>query len=124
MREHAAQLPRLPGYSDYAVQSPQPAELSTRYLGSANIRYAHGDKWLILRGRSLEQYGFEQYHALCELLRGHEAFQGRHCCWGDDFIFHCAGEAEGPGNASTWRKVGTHHHLTVVLRLLATAGAP
>jgi hypothetical protein len=107
------------------VQSPAPASAEALlHLGSANIRYTEAEQWLVLRGRSIARFGFEQYHALSAFLIRHQAFRGRDFSWGDGYIFECAGEVETSGNASTWRRVGTSHHLAVVLNQLASLPSP
>jgi hypothetical protein len=81
--------------------------------------YTAQDDWLIVKGRNVRQYGFDQYFELCRALVGRPEYYGRDFSWGDNFIAQCATRELGPGNATTWRKVGTNHHLTVVVRALA-----
>ena len=109
-------------YGDYAIAHPIPKELDPRTMRmSANIRYTSVDDWLIIKGRNVRQYGFEQYFELCRVLVGRPEYSGRGFSWGDNFIEQCAQGMQGPGNATTWRKVGTNHHLTLVVRALANA---
>jgi len=107
-------------FGDYAIAHPIPRELDPRTMRmSANIRYTAPDDWLIVKGRNVRQYGFEQYFDLCRLLTQRQEYSGRQFSWGDNFIFECAAGTAGPGNATTWRKVGTNHHITMVVRSLA-----
>ena len=107
-------------FGDYAIAHPTPKELDPRTMRmSANIRYTTPDNWLIVKGRNVRQYGFDQYFALCKELINRPEYCGRQFSWGDKYIEDCANEMTGPGNATTWRKVGTNHHLTLVLQELS-----
>lgn len=107
-------------FGDYAIAHPVPKELDPRVmLMSANIRYTTPRSWLIVKGRNVRQYGFDQYFELCKALVDRPEYSGRIYSWGDRFISDCANEITGPGNATTWRKVGTNHHLTLVAREIA-----
>jgi hypothetical protein len=85
---------------------------------SASIRYTTRDAWLILKGRNVRQYGFDQYRELSRELVQRPEYNAAQYSWGDGFIKECADGRSGTGNATTWRKVGTNHHLTLVSRLL------
>lgn len=107
-------------YSDYAIANPVSKELDPRTMRmSANIRYATEDHWLIVKGRNVRQYGFSQYFELSEALVKRPEYYGRNFSWGDTYIDDCALAMKGPGNATTWRKVGVNHHLTLVAKQLA-----
>jgi Beta protein len=118
-------LARLPIYGDYSIQCTQPATPEeSMHMGSANIRYTADDHWLVLRGRGLRQHGYEQYHELARVLTRQNCYTGRTFSWGDNYIFDCAGEAETTGNQTTWRKVGTSHHMAMVLKQLTSPRVP
>lgn len=107
-------------FGDYGIAHPVPKELDPRTMRmSANIRYTAPNTWLIVKGRNVRQYGFDQYFDLCRTLTERREFCGRDFSWGDNYIAECADGMVGPGNATTWRKVGTNHHLTTVTRELA-----
>jgi hypothetical protein len=107
-------------FGDYAIAHPIPKELDPRIMQmSASIRYTTPDDWLVVKGRNVRQYGFDQYFELCKTLVGRPEYSGRDFSWGDGYIDDCAAGMTGPGNATTWRKVGTNHHLTLVTRELA-----
>jgi len=109
-------------FGDYAIAHPIPKELDPRVmLMSANIRYTAARNWLIVKGRNVRQYGFEQYFELCRELVQLPEYSGRPFSWGDQYISDCADGMVGPGNATTWRKVGTNHHLTLVAKQLANS---
>ncbi len=107
-------------FGDYAMAHPVAKTLDPRTMRmSANIRYTTQDEWLVIKGRNVRQYGFNQYFDLCRLLVERPEYSGRTYSWGDGYITDCAEATQGPGNATTWRKVGVNHHLTLVTRELA-----
>jgi len=110
-------------FGDYAISHPIPKELDPRIMRmSASIRYSTQTSWLVLKGRNVREYGFEQYFELSSLLVQRPEFAGADFSWGDAYIQKCARHESGPGNATTWRKVGTNHHLTLVARQLEGEG--
>jgi len=110
-------VPRLPTFGDYAVQHPEPPELPPFIRMTANIRYTTDNHWLIAKGRVLNSANRakDQYPLLCQQLIKHQAYCGKSFSWGDEYIYKCAHNQGGPGNATTWRHVGTSHHLAFVV---------
>lgn len=109
-------------FGDYAISSPVFKALDPRVMRmSANIRYTTEDEWLIIKGRNVRQYGFSQYFELCQALVERPEFSGAPFSWGDEYILGCAERRVGPGNATTWRKVGVNHHIALVARALASS---
>jgi hypothetical protein len=101
-------------FGDYGIAHPVTKELDPRTMRmSASIRYTTAKNWLVLKGRNVRQYGFDQYFDLCKELVGRPEYLSDFS-WGDGYIFDCAEGVTGPGNATTWRKVGTNHHITLV----------
>ncbi|WP_245913833.1 beta family protein [Nannocystis exedens] len=97
------------------------------YAGAANIRYTLDDAWLIKRGRKVTgpQYGgFGQYVKLSQSLIADPRYCGADFSWGDRYIHECANGEVGTGNMTTWRSVGTNHHIRYVLKQLASLSAP
>ena len=88
---------------------------------SASVRYTANEYWLVLKGRNLRDHGYEQFHDVCRELIEKLEYSGRSFSWGDGYIDDCANEIAGTGNLTTWRKVGTSHHLAFVLRQISTA---
>jgi hypothetical protein len=102
-------------FGDYGIANPVTKELDPRTMRmSASIRYTTPKNWLVLKGRNVRQYGFDQYFELCKELVGRPEYKGRDFSSGDKYIADCAEGMTGPGNATTWRKVGTNHHITLV----------
>lgn len=111
---------RKPIFSDYGICGVFPPPTYQPYMVmSANIRYTADDNWLIFRGHSVKKEGFEQFHYLCEKITEHDAYKGERFSSGDKHIAKCAKMECGPGNATTWRTVGTSHHIALVLEQLA-----
>ena len=109
-------------FGDYAMAHPVSKTLDPRTMQmSANIRYTTDDAWLIVKGRTVKKYGFGQYFDLCRELIEREEYCGRTFSWGDGYITDCAEATQGPGNATTWRKVGVNHHLTLLSRELSNS---
>lgn len=109
------EIKRLPSFGDYGIQHPDLLELDWRIIPRVpNIRYTLPFEWLIIRGGSTKKYGSRQTHQLSRDLLSMPEYYGGTFCWGDNYISLCAQEADGPGNMTTWRKVGTNHHLTLV----------
>lgn len=108
-------VPRKPSFGDYAIQHPEPVEVDPRIMMmSASVRYTIENEWLILKAKSVRRHGSEQYHQICKALVSDPRYYGEMFSWGDYQIWKCAKKLTGPGNATTWRKVGTSHHFNVV----------
>lgn len=116
-------IPRLPTYGDYCVASPSTTGevIDPRVMRmSANLRYTLDTTWLLLKGRNVREHGYEQFQDLCRRLVDTDFFRGKDFSWGDNYIYEAANKLAGPGNASTWRKVGTSHHLALVKHQIAS----
>jgi Beta protein len=116
----AQELPRRPAFADYAVQHPEPEEVDPRLMKmSAAVRYATSSEWLILKKKNVRDHGFEQFHEIAADLIGRSEFRGAAFSAGDAAIHACASETSGPGNATTWRKIATNHHIETVVDQIA-----
>jgi T4 beta protein len=114
-------LPRLPTFGDYGINHPEFDEVDPRIVRmSANLRYTVERDWLIFKGRNVKNYGYEQFNELCRRLVSRPEYSQAKFSWGDEYISLCALNLDGPGNATTWRKVGTSHHLTYVAEQIAS----
>lgn len=87
---------------------------------SASIRYTCESAWLVLKGRNVRDHGYEQFHDMCRDLVQRQEYSGRHFSWGDEYIDECAARRVSKGSLTTWRKVGTSHHLAFVVGQIAT----
>ena len=118
------EIDRLPSFADYGVQHPDLLDLDWNAISLvSNIRYTLSAEWLIVRGGSNKTHGWDQSHQLSRELIAMPEYYGASFCWGDRYIDDCAKEIVGPGNMTTWRKVGTNHHLTLVSSQIAKTDA-
>jgi len=111
---------RLPAYGDYTIAHPNlPPEGRATIL--AQLRYATPDTWIIWKGRNVftDPNGFDQFFAICANLVGRAEYRGADFSWGDAEISQKAANAGSSGNAETWRKIGTNHHIETVLEQIA-----
>lgn len=109
-------------FGDYGVSHPDPPpDIDPRLMRpSANIRYTTSEAWMVLKGSNVRENGFEQFHSLSEQIIGSEEFRGRDFSWGDNYIADCAIRQATTGNLTTWRRVGTNHHISVVVEQLSS----
>lgn len=111
---------RIPTFGDYGIANPVILDLDWRIIPLiANIRYTLAKEWLIIRGRDQKKHGGDQGYQLSEILVKSSDYCGPDYCWGDRYISDCAKGLVGPGSLTTWRKVGTNHHLTFVTEQIA-----
>lgn len=102
---------RIPTFGDYVIAHPKVIEMDMRLIKpSATIRYAINDNWCIVKGKSFRD-NRTQYHELCKKLVVSPHFFSADFSYGDDYIQKCAEKKEGCGTLSTWRQVGTTHHI-------------
>jgi hypothetical protein len=108
-------LQRIPTFGDYAIAHPDLLEADWRkFKLSGSIRYTLEKDWLIVKGGSIEKHEFKQFHKLANQLSNRTDFYGADFSWGDKYIAKCATKQVTSGNLTTWRKIGTNHHITVV----------
>jgi len=114
---------RLPTFGDYAISHPTVLKLDMRKAKpSATIRYTIDDGWYIVKGENVkdEKYGkFKQYRGLSKKAIDSKYYYDSTFSWGDDFIQRCANGGK-TGNLSTWRQVGTNHHIVKVTQDIAS----
>jgi hypothetical protein len=113
---------RKPTFGDYAINYVRPLEDfdPTTMTASANIRYTVEDDWMIVKGRSLKK-GFEQFYDLAGIVIQQKQYCGPGYSEGDAMIDACAKRASSTGSQTTWRKIGTSHHITFVVRQIASS---
>lgn len=112
---------RIPSFGDYAISHPKVLELDMRITKpSATIRYTTEDGWLIIKGENVRDKKYEQYRVLCKKLIDFKYYYGPSFSWGDNFVQECASGRGKTGNLSTWRQVGTNHHIMKVIQDIAS----
>ena len=105
---------RLPTFGDYAINHPTIQQMDMRIVKpTATIRYTDDDSWCIVKGigKNVRDDGFMQYHDLCKKLVESGCFCGASFSYGDEYIQKCANGGLRTGNLTTWRQVGTNHHI-------------
>ena len=111
---------RIPAFGDYGINHPARLPVDMRKLKpSASVRYTIDDGWLIIKGPNVRDNGFGQYRQLCKEVIKSKHYCGRTYSYGDEYIHDCARGAVSTGNLTTWRCVGTNHHLEKVTRDVA-----
>jgi hypothetical protein len=123
-------LVRLPAFSDCAIQHPTGVEdfdFRTMQV-SASIRYALSEAWLLVKGHStrITRPGHQFPDLATRLVYGHlrTEFAGPAHCEGCRSIKAAANLAEGFGSAEVWRRLGTIHHIAMVMQGLASLPWP
>jgi len=115
---------RKPTFGDYVVAHPEVALQDHRKIKpSATIRYAAKDAWIVVKGKNVRDYGYGQYRGICAELISNPAFSGRGFSAADKFIAECAEGSGKIGNLSTWRQMGTNHHIERVVSDLSSLRA-
>lgn len=118
-------LPRRPTFSDYTIQHPIYIEPRTdRPNPSASIRYTSDICWVIMRGQALYGEGgpgHDQYWANARLLSKRKEFCGAGFSKGDEYIYEIGQQTKKKGSPQTWLRAGINHHITFVIRQLASS---
>ena len=117
-----AERKRMPAFGDYTINHPDLLPMDMRVLKpTATIRYAVDNAWFIVKGTNVRQKnGFEQFHSHSASVCASEYYMGPDFSAGDAYIANCAVKNAGKGNLTTWRQVGTNHHLEKVARDVAS----
>lgn len=124
LRHHVGGRSRVPTFSDYGIAYVDVAELDPRLMKPLhNMRYTIANEWLVIRGQNVRTGQGMRTPQMCQILRAHPAFCGPGFSAGDAYIDNCAVGLAKPGNMTTWREVGTNHHLTYVVWQLASLSA-
>jgi len=123
-------LARLPTFGDYAIQHPAGVEgfdPKTMQV-SAAIRYTLADDWLLIKGESTRfKRPTAQFPALAtRLVYGHlrKHFAGETHCDGCTSMKAAADGAPKLGSAEAWRRLGTTHHISMVIQGLGLLPLP
>ena len=112
---------RVPAFGDYCINHPKMLPMDMRRLKpSATIRYTTENEWFIIKGPNVRDNPFSQYRGHCRSVTRCANYSGSDFSAGDKYIQNCADGAESTGNLTTWRWVGTNHHLELVARGVAS----
>ena len=119
-------VPRLPAFSDCAIQHPRGVEgFNPRIMQvSASIRYTLNEQWLLVKGEGTRSTPPSlQFPVLAtRLVYGHlkTHFAGPGHCVGCFSIKEAADGVLGYGSAEAWRRIGTVHHMSTVMQGLGS----
>ena len=114
-------IARMPIYGDYAIAHPLLVN-GPAFPPVPQLRYTVADKWLALKGSRNDPRGHEQFYEVCAKIARHPEFVGPGLGRADTRIADPS--RHGPGNGSTWRQIGTTHHLDYVVQRLTSLGEP
>lgn len=117
---------RLPTFGDYAISHPDVPNLDWRLVTpAASIRYTADNAWYIVKGQSVRgEKKFAQYREHCNKVIASPYYCGPTFSAGDKYIADCAAGTESTGNLTTWRKVGTNHHLAKLVHDISSFSWP
>lgn len=103
---------RKPAFGDYAIAHPEYEPVDPRLIKpAASIRYAIDDAWYIVKGQNVRDHGSAQYATYCAALLKSGLFLGAGFSDAGEYIRKCAQRRLKPGNLTSWRRVGTNHHI-------------
>lgn len=109
-------------YSDYAVNHWSYFEFIPGMQPSFNIRYTFDDKYVIYKGDTIKRGGldFDKVKRGCDLLVTSSYYLGDSYSWGDHEIYEKhVKNTNKPGSLTTWRAIGTSHHICHVVKSLS-----
>ena len=123
-------LTRLPTYSDCGIQHPAGVEgFDPRTMqASASVRYAIPEDWLLIKGEGTRKNPpSQQFPGLAnDLVNGslRSYFTGANHCVGCESMRDAAGGVPGLGSLEVWRRLGTIHHITMVMDCMSSLPWP
>jgi hypothetical protein len=136
VRSGKVRYARTPTYADYAINHAVYEDIDPRaMIANGNIRYTIDSDWLYIKGtivRDMKRMGviikkspgFSQFVGLAQTLVAHPSYSGTAFSAGDQQVDDVANSRTTTGNLMTWRRIGTNHHVTFVVRQLASSSWP
>jgi hypothetical protein len=117
---HEIPFGRVPTFGDYCIAHPAVVTGDMRLIKpAASIRYTINDRWLVIKGSAFRKNP-QQVCTFSKNLVASPYFMGSGFSQADEHISKCAQGSVGPGNLSTWRWVGTTHHIEKIASDLAS----
>ncbi|MGD0880096.1 MAG: beta family protein [Acidimicrobiales bacterium] len=118
---------RVPTFGDYAIANPDPTfEIDPRWISmSANVRYTADPIWIapkgeLFKGKGGTGLGSAAVPPVLETLRAQPGYGPANHCELEQWVDAVLSGSGSTGNAETWRRYGTLHHLQRVTEQLAT----
>jgi hypothetical protein len=136
IRSGKVPFPRTPAFADYAINHAEFEDIDPRaMIANGNIRYTIDTEWLYFKGTILRDLkrmgviikrspGFSQFVRLAQTLIAHASYCGPAFSSGDQQVDDVAHSRSSTGNLMIWRKIGTNHHVTFVVRQIASSSWP
>ncbi|MCM3316146.1 beta family protein [Rummeliibacillus stabekisii] len=109
-------------FSDYAINHWSYFEFIPGIKPSFNIRYTLENSYLVYKGITVQRGGLniENVKNGCRAIVSHPSYLGESYSWGDKEIhLKAINDSNKPGNLTTWRNIGTNHHITLTVNQLA-----
>lgn len=120
-------LERVPTFGDYVIANPDPIlDVDPKWLNlSASVRYTVSESWIVpkgdlFKGNSGRSQGAAAVPPVLQLLRAQPSYAGPDHCGLEQWVSSVLDDGGNSGNAETWRRYGTLHHLQFVIEQLAT----
>jgi hypothetical protein len=120
-RLRARPAKRTIDFGDYAIAHPLLSP-GPPFAPPPQLRYTVSDRWLSLKSKRNDPRGNNQFYDVCVTIAAHPDFAGADLGSADARI--ASARTDGPGNATTWRTIGTVHHADLVVSRLTTLGEP
>ena len=127
LRTRRSFVGRRPVFGDYGVIHPDPVEPTgdaRRFVRIPQIRYAVGDRTLMIRGVDLRQDPGGRLGEVLATLIARGEIASPDFSAGDRWIDDVARGEDGPGSFVTWKRVSQNHHVTHVSSQLASSSEP
>lgn len=113
-------------FSDYPINHWSYFEFKPGIRPSFNIRYTTDTSYLIYKGFTIQNGGLNISNVVvgCNAITNHPLYLGPSYSWADNEIYLKATEQViQPGNLTTWRTIGTNHHITLTVNQFANLPA-
>lgn len=110
-----------PWFGDYTIETPDfaPGMDMRKTKPAGKIVYTTPDSWFIPKGGAFRDNTDQMIsHCLAIIKSGH--YKGAIFSQADKRIEDTANKTDNCGNLTTWKFVGVNHHITFVVRQLAT----
>ena len=115
---------RQPAFGDYCIAAPDLFQGDMRLIKpSATVRYTTDGGWVIAKGPNVRDNGFLQYRERCRTVVDSGRYLGPTFSMGSEYVDQCRLGNASTGSLTTWRWVGTNHHIAKVVHDLASLRA-
>lgn len=109
-------------FGDYGINHWTSFEFIPGMQPSFNIRYTLESNYLVYKGKTLKKGGLklDNVKKCCIDLVNSQHFLKKSFSWGDSVIQEISDGTKGSGgNLTTWRAIGTNHHIEYIVKQLS-----